>query len=77
MFPSPLPSPSRDGISLVSSGCPRTHAVGQAGLELTDPPAFASHVLGFRPVPSEQVFFSLLLFVVLHLLRQGGSAGYL
>lgn len=61
MYPSFLPSSSRDGISLVSSGGPRTHAVGQAGLELTDPPAFASHVLGFRPVPSEQVFFVVVV----------------
>jgi hypothetical protein len=36
------------GISLCSPGCPRTHSVDQAGLELRNPPAFASRVLGLK-----------------------------
>jgi hypothetical protein len=33
---------------LCSSGCPGTHSVDQAGLELRNPPAFASQVLGLK-----------------------------
>ena len=32
----------RDRVSLCSPGCPRTHSVNQAGLELRNPPASAS-----------------------------------
>jgi hypothetical protein len=35
----------RDRVSLYSFGCPGTHFVDQAGLELRDPPASASQVL--------------------------------
>ena len=35
----------RDRIPLYSSGCPGTHFVDQAGLELINPPASASQVL--------------------------------
>jgi hypothetical protein len=38
----------RDRVSLCSSGCPGTHFVDQAGLELRNPPAFASQVLGLK-----------------------------
>jgi hypothetical protein len=33
---------------LCSPGCPGTHFVDQAGLELTNPPASASQVLGLK-----------------------------
>jgi hypothetical protein len=36
----------RDKVSLYSPGCPGTHFVDQAGLELRNPPASASRVLG-------------------------------
>jgi hypothetical protein len=36
----------RDRVSLCSPGCPETHSVDQAGLELRNPPACASRVLG-------------------------------
>jgi hypothetical protein len=36
----------RDRVSL--SGCPGTHSVDQAGLELRNPPASASLVLGLK-----------------------------
>jgi hypothetical protein len=42
------PPPIRDRVSLCSSGCPGTHSVDQAGLELRNPPASASQVLGLR-----------------------------
>jgi hypothetical protein len=38
----------RDRVSLYSPGCPRTHFVDQAGLELRNPPASASRVLGLK-----------------------------
>jgi hypothetical protein len=38
----------QDRVSLYSSGCPGTHSVDQAGLELRNPPASASQVLGLK-----------------------------
>jgi hypothetical protein len=38
----------RDRVSLCSLGCPETHSVDQAGLELRNPPASASQVLGLK-----------------------------
>jgi hypothetical protein len=38
----------RDRVSLCSPGCPGTHTVDQAGLELRNPPASASRVLGLK-----------------------------
>jgi hypothetical protein len=37
-----------DRVSLYSSGCPGTHFVDQAGLELRNLPASASRVLGLK-----------------------------
>jgi hypothetical protein len=39
---------SRDRVSLCSPGCPGTHSVDQAGLELRNLPASASQVLGLK-----------------------------
>jgi hypothetical protein len=38
----------RDRVSLYSPGCPGTHFVAQAGLELRNLPASASQVLGLK-----------------------------
>jgi hypothetical protein len=38
----------QDRVSLYSSGCPGTHSVDQAGLELRNLPASASQVLGLK-----------------------------
>jgi hypothetical protein len=38
----------RDKVSLCSPSCPGTHSVDQAGLELRNPPASASQVLGLK-----------------------------
>jgi hypothetical protein len=38
----------RDRISLCSPGCPGTHSVDRAGLELRNLPASASRVLGLK-----------------------------
>jgi hypothetical protein len=37
-----------DRVSLYSLGCPGTHFVDQAGLELRNPPPSASQVLGLK-----------------------------
>jgi hypothetical protein len=38
----------QDRVSLCSPGCPGTHSVDQGGLELRNPPASASRVLGLK-----------------------------
>jgi hypothetical protein len=38
----------QDRVSLCSPGCPGTHFVDQAGLELRNRPASASRVLGLK-----------------------------
>jgi hypothetical protein len=38
----------RDRVSLCSPGCPGSYFVDQAGLELRNPPASASQVLGLK-----------------------------
>jgi hypothetical protein len=38
----------RDRVSLCSPGCPGTHSVDQAGLEVRNLPASASRVLGLK-----------------------------
>jgi hypothetical protein len=52
MFFPPSPPHPRDKVSLYSSGCPETHSVDQAGLELRNPPASASQVLGLKVCPT-------------------------
>jgi hypothetical protein len=49
----------QDRVSLYSPGCPGTHFVDQAGLELRNPPASASQVLGLKapPLPSRLYVF--------------------
>jgi hypothetical protein len=54
----------RDRVSLCSPGCPGTHSVDQTGLELRNPPASASQVLGLKActtVPKDnQIFYTLM-----------------
>jgi hypothetical protein len=38
----------QDRVSLCSPSCPGIHSVDQAGLELRNPPASASRVLGLK-----------------------------
>jgi hypothetical protein len=50
----------RDRVSLYSPGCPGAHFVDQAGLELRNPPASASRVLGLKAyatTPGSLFFF--------------------
>jgi hypothetical protein len=54
----------RDRVSLYSLGCPGTHFVDQAGLELRNPPASASPVLGLKAcatTPSAGMLFDVSL----------------
>jgi hypothetical protein len=62
-----------DRVSLCSPGCPVTHSVNQAGLELRNLPASASQVLGLKACPATAwLFWAVLKFllwmsVLLHL----------
>jgi hypothetical protein len=48
----------QDRVSLCSLGCPGTHSVDQAGLELRNLPASASQVLGLKAcATTAQLFF--------------------
>jgi hypothetical protein len=47
----------RDRVSLYSPGCPGTHFVDQAGLELRNPPASVSRVLACTTTPGSMVYF--------------------
>jgi hypothetical protein len=57
-------------VSLYSPGCPGTHFVDQAGLELRNPPASASQVLGLKVCATTArlwfCFLGVCLFVCLH-----------
>jgi hypothetical protein len=56
----------QDRVSLCSPGCPGTHSVDQAGLELRNPPASASRVLELKAcatTPGQRFCFNLLLLV--------------
>jgi hypothetical protein len=51
----------RDRVSLCSPGCPGTHSVDQAGLELRNLPTFASQVLGLKAcatTPGQNAFLA-------------------
>jgi hypothetical protein len=50
----------RDRVSLCSPGCPGTYFVDQAGLELRNPPASASWVLGLKACATMPGWISLL-----------------
>jgi hypothetical protein len=49
----------RDRVSLYSPGCLGTHFVDQAGLELRNPPASASQVLGLKVCTNTVYFYPL------------------
>jgi hypothetical protein len=59
----------QDRVSLYSPGCPGTHFVDQAGLELRNPPASASQVLGSKACSTTtQLFLSFIISPFLILL---------
>jgi hypothetical protein len=53
----------RDRFSLYSPGCPGTPFVDQAGLELRNPPASASGVLGLKACATTPGFMLFLLLI--------------
>ena len=56
-----------DRVFLYSPGCPGTHSVDQAGLELRNPPASASQVLGLKVCTTTRftkLFFFKDLFII-------------
>jgi hypothetical protein len=53
----------QDRVSLCSPGCPRTHSVDQAGLELRNPPASASQVLGLKTCATTAQLRFILIYV--------------
>lgn len=48
----------QDRVSLTRSGFSGTHFINQAGLELRDPPASTSHVLGLKVYVTTPVCYS-------------------
>jgi hypothetical protein len=57
----------QDRVSLCIPGCPGTHSVGQAGLELRNLPASASQVLGLKAcaiTAGQSVFFNEFLLAL-------------
>jgi hypothetical protein len=59
----------RDRVSLYSPGCPGTHFIDQAGLELRNPPASASPVLGLKVCTTTPgLFHYFYLFILLVIL---------
>jgi hypothetical protein len=52
-----------DRVSLYSPGCPGTHFVNQAGLELRNPPSSASGVLVLKVCTTTPSWFFLKLLI--------------
>jgi hypothetical protein len=56
----------QDRVSLCNPGCLGTHSVDQAGLELRNPPASASQVLGLKACATIAwlSFFFFLIIII-------------
>jgi hypothetical protein len=57
----------RDRVSLCSPGCPGTHFVDQAGLELRNPPVSASQVLGLKACTTTPGYFYFFKWSLHHI----------
>jgi hypothetical protein len=55
----------RDRVSLYSPGCPGTYFVDQAVLELRNPPASASQVLGLKACATMPGYFLKELYLLI------------
>jgi hypothetical protein len=62
-------------VSLCSLGCPGTHSVDQAVLELRNPPASASPVLGLKACTTMSGYFHCLKQVYMQFNAGGGVIG--
>jgi hypothetical protein len=59
----------RDRVSLCSPGCPGTHFVDQAGLELRNHPASASQVLGLKActtMPGSNRLIIIIIIIIIN-----------
>jgi hypothetical protein len=63
----------RDRVSLYSPGCPGTHFVDQAGLELRNPPASASQVLGLKACATTPGLMKAFLLCVMAQRQKKGT----
>jgi hypothetical protein len=66
---------SLDRVSLCSPGCPGTHSVDQAGLELRNLPASASRVMGLKACATTAwfaLFFEIGSWLAWNLLYRPG-----
>jgi hypothetical protein len=59
----------RNKVSLCSPGCPGTHSVVQAGLELRNSPASASQVLGLKACTTTRFLLLNVFFSIFHILK--------
>jgi hypothetical protein len=65
---------TQDRVSLCSPGCPGTFSVDQAGLELKNPPAFASQVLGLKAcATTARLVFFFMCYKYVYVFRCGGQ----
>jgi hypothetical protein len=51
-------------VSLYSPGCPGTHSVDQAGLELRNLPASASQVLGLKVCATTPGIIAIIIIII-------------
>jgi hypothetical protein len=63
----------RNRVSLYSPGCPGTHFVDQAGLEIINLPASTSQVLGLKACTTTA--WMDFIFLSAHLIATSGSLG--
>jgi hypothetical protein len=56
----------QDRVSLGSPGCPGTHFVDQAGLELRNPPASASQVLGLKVCATKYIYMCIYIYMYVY-----------
>jgi hypothetical protein len=66
----------RDSVSLYSLGCPGAHFVDQAGLELRNPPASASWVLGLKVYATTPGKRLITLYFHIHYRTLGGNISF-
>ena len=64
----------RDRVSLYSLGCPGTHSVDQAGLELRNPPASASQVLGLKVCATTARPFIIIIIIIIIISSSSSSS---
>jgi hypothetical protein len=64
----------QDRVSLYSPGCPGAYSVDQAGLELRNPLASASQVLGLKTCTTMPSSYTIFIFTLLLLTLRNWTA---